>query len=348
MPSLPNEHFDIYSARNVPDSHSWPTEHHVTVARDSSFPVVDISAPGMVVAVGAACRSWGAFYVTGHGVPEDLLRRVEAQARRLFALPHHRKLLAARRSGSTSGYGPPPLSSFFPKLMWSEGFTLAGDPLDVAAKLWQDDHSLFCEVMEEYGKEMKKLANRLMKVILLSLGLDEEKAGRVGPVKELTRAPSVLQLNSYPPCPEPDQAMGMAAHTDSGFLTVLHQSDGAGGLQVVGPGEGNGPVRWIAVPPRADAFVVNVGDLFHILSNGRFKSVRHRVVVNRGDHRVSAAYFIGPPADVKVGPIRWLLGSDQGPVFRPVTWPEYLGIRARLFDKALDSVRLPGNRIDDD
>lgn len=195
------------------------------------------------------------------------------------------------------------------------------------------------EVIEEYRKEMKKVAERVMRLMLLSLGLDEEEVDRVGPVKELARAAEVLQLNSYPACPQPERAMGMAAHTDSALLTVLHQSAGAGGLQVLQE-EGSGLSQWVAVPPRPDALVVNVGDLFYLLSNGRFKNVRHRAVVNRSNHRVSAAYFIGPPDHLKIGPINKLVDLGLGPVFRPVTWPEYLGLRTRLFDKALDSVKL--------
>lgn len=194
--------------------------------------------------------------------------------------------------------------------------------------------------MEAYRKEMKNMAARLMKLMLLSLGLDDEEMGQFGLLKELSEAAEVIQLNSYPVCPEPERAIGMAAHTDSAFLTVLHQSDGAGGLQVLQcEDDGSGSGRWIEVPHRPETLVVNVGDLFHIVSNGQFKNVRHRAVVSRVDHRISAAYFIGPPAHIEVGSITKLVDMRLGPMYRPVTWPEYLGIRTRLFDKALDSVK---------
>ncbi|KAH0457692.1 hypothetical protein IEQ34_013007 [Dendrobium chrysotoxum] len=353
MPSLSKEHFDLYSAVHVPETHAWPSsylhDHPIAGDRRASIPVIDISEPDAASIVGGACRSWGVFYATSHGIPADLLHQVESHARRLFSLPLHRKLQTAPRDGSLSGYGRPPLSSFFPKLMWSEGFTLAGhDQLAVTSELCPFDSFSFCEVMEAYRKEMKKLAGKLMRLMLLSLGLDEEEMGQVGPLKELSQAAEVIQLNSYPTCPEPERAIGMAAHTDSAFLTVLHQSDGAGGLQVLRDQDEPGSARWVDVPPRPDTLVVNVGDLFHILSNGRFKNVRHRAVVSRADHRISAAYFIGPPAHIKVGSISKLVDMRLGPIYRPVTWPEYLGIRTRLFDKALDSVKFQEKALEKD
>ncbi|PKA46784.1 Gibberellin 3-beta-dioxygenase 1 [Apostasia shenzhenica] len=347
MPSLPPELFDLYSARHIPESHTWASSYlydHPIAAADF-VPTIDISRPDAASLIGAACRCWGMFLATGHRVPAALLGSVESQTRRLFSLPLHRKLRAASHPGSISGYGRPPLSSFFPKLMWSEGFTLAGDPTDIVSNLWPGDHSLFCEVMEEYKREMKDLAGRLMGIMLQSLGLAQEEMGRIGPMRELQRAFEVLQLNSYPACPDPERAMGMAAHTDSGLFTVLHQSAGAAGLQVLREeaedGDGSGPTRWVAVQPLPEALVVNVGDLFHILSNGRFRSAKHRAVVGPVDHRVSVAYFVGPPGDVKVEPVRALVDPIRGPVYRPVTWPEYLGIRARVFDQALVAVRSP-------
>ncbi|RRT31783.1 hypothetical protein B296_00053982 [Ensete ventricosum] len=132
----------------------------------------------------------------------------------------------------------------------------------------------------------------------------------------------------------------MAAHTDSTLLTLLFQSNTSGlqVLQVVGDNGRDRTARWVTVPPMPGALIVNVGDLFQILSNGRYRSVVHRAVVNRTSHRLSVAYMCGPPADSKVEPIGKLVGPGCGPVYRPVTWPEYLSVKGKLFDKALASV----------
>ncbi|KAL0905787.1 hypothetical protein M5K25_024225 [Dendrobium thyrsiflorum] len=348
MPAFSLDHFDLYSANHVPESYTWPSSYlhdHPSAGNgggDDSIPIIDISSPTAVSLIGAACRSFGVFYATGHGVPVDLLDDVEYQARRLFALPLHQKLDTARRPGFISGYGRPPLSAFFPKLMWSEGFTIAGGHRrDVAGDIWPLEQSVFCDVMEKYNKKMKEVAGKLLNLMLLSLGIDEEEAGRAGLIKDLQQAMEVLQLNSYPACPEPEKAIGMAAHTDSGLLTILYQSCGVNGLQILHKEDGFGPTQWVTLPPLPGALVIHVGDLLQILSNDQFKSVRHRAVVSRAEHRLSAAYIIGPPGHVKMGPISKLMQSGQNPIYRSVTWPEYLGIRAQLFDKALELIKLP-------
>ena len=62
-----------------------------------------------------ACREVGFFYVTGHGVSEELQRRLEQQAQQFFTLPQvHAPCLASRQSppsnvtvvGGGGGLGP--------------------------------------------------------------------------------------------------------------------------------------------------------------------------------------------------------------------------------------------------
>ena len=59
----------------------------------------------------------------------------------------------------------------------------------------------------------------------------------------------------YPRCPDPRRALGLIAHTDSGFFTFVLQSL-VPGLQLFR----HAPDRWVAVPAVPGAFVVNVGD----------------------------------------------------------------------------------------
>lgn len=181
---------------------------------------------------------------------------------------------------------------------------------------------------------MKRLAGKLMWLMLGSLGVSKSDIKWAGPKGQFKGASAALQLNSYPTCPDPDRAMGLAAHTDSTLLTILYQNT-TSGLQVLREGTG-----WVTVPPIRGALVVNVGDLLHILSNGFYPSVLHRAVVNRNCHRLSIAYLYGPPANVQISPLSRLLSRTHPPLYRPVTWNEYLGTKAKHFNKALSSVRL--------
>ena len=62
---------------------------------------------------------------------------------------------------------------------------------------------------------------------------------------------------------------GRRRHRDTGFLTFVHQ-DGVGGLQV----ERDGGVT----SRRGGTLVVNIGEMFQLVTNGYFKATVHRVV----------------------------------------------------------------------
>lgn len=177
---------------------------------------------------------------------------------------------------------------------------------------------------------MKKLAQKLMWLMLESLGITKEDIEWGG-----SKACAALQFNSYPSCPDPDRAMGLAPHTDSTLLTILYQNN-ISGLQV----QREGSPGWVTVPPLPGALVINVGDLFHILSNALYPSVLHRVLVNRTCQRISVAYLYGPQPNVEICPHAKVVGPSQPPLYRAVTWNEYLGTKAKHFNKALSSVRL--------
>ncbi|KAI4381946.1 hypothetical protein MLD38_007961 [Melastoma candidum] len=345
---VPHKILDLGSVKVLPDSYAWnaPPLAYDWTSSDSSVPVVDLGDPGASVLIGRACKDGGVFQITNHGVPRELLTEVEWAGMDLFSLPLQQKMRAARKPDGVSGYGVARISSFFPKLMWSEGFTIVGSPIEHARRLWPRDRAAeFCDVIGRYEEEMKRLAGKLMWLMLEALGIrhhSEDDVTWAGPSGDFPGASAALQMNSYPACPDPDQAMGLAAHTDSTLLTILLQNDTAG-LQVM-KRDGSG---WVTIPPIDGALVVNVGDLLHILTNGTYPSVVHRVFVTRNAHRRSIAYLYGPPSGIKIAPLPVLTGPGRPPLYRPVTWGEYLGMKAKHFDKALTSVRLPAPRASD-
>lgn len=331
-----HKHLDFTLLQELPDSYAW-TQRDEYPTGDSlvseSVPVIDLNDPNALTLVGNACKTWGAFQVINHGIPTNLLDDTESTSRSLFSLPTQQKLKAARSPDGVAGYGLARISSFFSKLMWSEGFTVAGSPLDHFRKLWPQDFCKHCDIIEEYEKEMKKLAGRLMWLVLGSLGITREDIKWAGPKGQFTDASAALQFNYYPACPDPDRAMGLAEHTDSTLLTILYQNN-TSGLQILKEGTG-----WVMVSPIPGALVVNIGDLLHILSNGSYPSVLHRAVVNRTKHRLSIAYLYGPPSSVQISPLQKLVGPSRPPLYRPITWSEYLLTKAKHFNKALSSVK---------
>ncbi|CAO2181115.1 unnamed protein product [Urochloa humidicola] len=349
---LKNPHyFDFRAARRVPESHAWQgLDDHPVVdgggapgsSPDDAVPVVDMREPAAAAAsrVARAAEQWGAFLLTGHGVSGELLARVEDRIARMFVLPAADKLRAVRGPGDACGYGSPPISSFFSKSMWSEGYTFSPASLrHDLRKLWPkagDDYASFCDVMEEFHKEMRALADRLLELFLRALGLTGDQVAAVEADRRIGETmTATMHLNWYPRCPDPKRALGLIAHTDSGFFTFVLQSL-VPGLQLFR----HGPDRWVAVPAVPGAFVVNVGDLFQILTNGRFHSVYHRAVVNRDMDRISLGYFLGPPPHAKVAPLREAVPPGRAPAYRAVTWPEYMAVRKKAFTTGASALKL--------
>ncbi|VAH38454.1 unnamed protein product [Triticum turgidum subsp. durum] len=346
-----NNYFDFGAARQVPETHTWEGlyEHPLVDggvgAAEDAVPVVDLRDPHAAEAVARASEQWGTFLLEGHGIPSELLARVEARIVSVFALPASEKMRAARQDGQSHGYGLPPIASYFPKTTWSEGYTMS--PANLRAelrKIWPDageDYRHFCDVMEEFHRQMLAVVDKLTVLFLAALGVAGVEAGRK--IVETMSETVTMHINWYPKCPDPKRTLGLATHTDSGFFTFLMQSH-VSGLQLFR----REPDRWVGVPP--GALIVNIGDLFQILTNGRFRSTYHRAIVNRDSTRVSVAYHLGPPADAKVAPLREAVGGGK-PAYRTVTWREYFLVRKEAFTtggSALQMVSLsPGDHDDD-
>ncbi|XP_074577615.1 1-aminocyclopropane-1-carboxylate oxidase homolog 7-like [Curcuma longa] len=140
----------------------------------------------------------------------------------------------------------------------------------------------------------------------------------------------ILLCHYYPPCPEPEVAIGTSAHSDPGFLTVLLQ-DHIGGLQVLHND------KWVEVPPIPGALVINIADLLQLISNDRFKSVEHRVVANREGPRISIACFFSThfhPCSTRLyGPIKELISEENPPLYKEIMVRDYV---AYYYSRGLD------------
>lgn len=138
---------DFKAVLKLPDSHKWKLSTDYPLPTDpfaaESVPVIDLTDPNAVLLTRHACEQWGVFQVTNHGIPIDLLIELEFQTRRLFSLPLDQKLRALRSPEASTGYGLARISTFFPKLMWSEGFSIMGSPVEHACQLWPHDHTKF-------------------------------------------------------------------------------------------------------------------------------------------------------------------------------------------------------------
>lgn len=98
------------------------------------------------------------------------------------------------------------------------------------------------------------MAGKLFKFLSLGLGLEENE------VKEGVGGENLvymLKINYYPPCPQPELALGVAAHTDMSSVTILVPND-VQGLQACRDG------HWYDVKYIPNALVIHIGDQIEV------------------------------------------------------------------------------------
>lgn len=59
------------------------------------------------------------------------------------------------------------------------------------------------------------------------------------------------------------------------------------------------------------------------MTNGRFQSVKHRVLADRVKSRISMIYFGGPPLNEKIAPLPCLVSKEEDCLYKEFTWCEY-------------------------
>lgn len=281
-----------------------------------------------VAALGHACREYGFFYVTGHGVSERLQEQLEADCRRFFAQDLERKLRIHMSRGGRAwrGYFPvgEELTSGLPdqkegiyfgsELPDSDPRVLAGTPLH-GRNLFPEDPPGLRESVLGYMAAMTRLGHSLLTGIALSLGLEADYfASRFG-AEPLT----LFRVFSYPPEPEHGRGSsaaprwGVGEHTDYGVLTILRQDD-SGGLEV------KSRARWIEAPPLAGTFICNLGDMLDRMTGGRYRSTPHRVRNRSRRHRLSFPFFFDPAWDAEVRPIELPASTPPPPDDQAERW----------------------------
>ncbi|TYG85446.1 hypothetical protein ES288_A13G054800v1 [Gossypium darwinii] len=255
--------------------------------------------------LGKACRDWGFFMVyicfffhrCYHGVPERMMKAIIEACREFLELPEEEK------RGISGKHVLDPIRS-------GTSFNESVDEI----LCWRDYVKIF-QHPEFHSPNKPPSFREIIRGISESLGLEKDY------IYETLNPENGLQLiaaNLYPPCPQPELAMGLPPHSDHGLLTLLIQNQ-IGGLQVQHKG------KWVNIDPIPNSFLANIGDHIEILSNGKYKSVLHRAVVNNRDVRISIAVPHGPALDAIVSPDSKLVENvGNPPAYGAMKYKEYL------------------------
>jgi isopenicillin N synthase-like dioxygenase len=299
------------------------------------LPVIDVSgltSPDPVCRrrvgdlIRQACEDRGFFYITGHGVPDDLIAGVLAGARALFDLPDDAKRAVDKaKSPANRGYehlgGQTLEPGSAPDL--KEGFYIGAEAapgrFNTGANQWPAELPGLEPVMLAYHRALTGLAERLMAGMALSLDMPQDAfAG-------FCRDPiATLRLLHYPAQPPLAPGQGAGAHTDFGALTILLQ-DGVGGLEVYDQAAQN----WTPAPPIAGTYVVNLGDMIARWTNDRYRSTPHRVVNRSGRRRYSVPFFFSGAPDHPIECLPACLKPGEAPKYPPTTVETHMMERYR-------------------
>lgn len=279
-----------------------------------SLPFVDISRfadPDLrttfLADLRSAAHDVGFFYVVGHGIPAEVTSGVLEAAREFFSLPLEQRLeIENVNSPHFRGYsrvGTERTAGAADQRdqidIGPERAALTDIPPDkaylrlVGPNQWPSGAPGLRPAVLAWLAEADRVAREVLRALAAALGqpdtyfdswFDDEANLHVKVVR-------------YPAREHVESAQGVGAHKDYGWLTLLLQ-DELGGLQVeVLDG------AWIDARPVPGAFVVNIGELLEVATQGYLRATRHRVVSPAGRERFSIPVFLDPRLDAVVEPL---------------------------------------------
>ncbi|KAK2390437.1 gibberellin 20 oxidase [Trifolium repens] len=315
---------------HVPKNFIWPKEYLEDAHEELQAPVVDLdgflkgnneATKHASKLINEACLNHGFFQVINHGIDMKLIAKAYDEMDTIFKLPLDRKMSVYKAHGSMWGYSGAHAHRFSSKLPWKETFSfpyyVSNALKPVVTNYFKstlgDDFQQAGVTFEKYCKAMKELAMKLTELLAISLGVKDPLHYR----ELFEEGCSIMRCNNYPCCKQPSLVLGTGPHCDPTSITLLHQ-DQVGGLQVFVDN------KWHTVRPLPNALVVNIGDTFTALSNGRYKSCLHRAVVNKHKERRSLAFFLCPKDDKVMKPPKDIISRDGTKHYPDFTWSDLL------------------------
>ena len=289
----------------------------------AQLPIIDLSAADrgpqarrlLHAQLHNAAHQVGFFQLTGHGVTEVETEALKRAMHDFFALPEPARLALDNVN-----------SPHF------RGYTRIGDERTAGARDWRDQLDIGAErpshvpapgepaywwlqgpnqwpaalpelrtAALNWIERLSAVAERLLHELLASIGAPPRfYDGIFG-----AEAHPQLKMVRYPGSSGEGDDQGVGVHKDYGFLTLLLQ-DQVGGLQVL-----REDGEYHDVPPLPGAFVVNLGELLEVATNGYLVATSHRVVSPPGaTERFSVPFFYNPRLDARIAPVPFPYASD--------------------------------------
>ncbi|KAJ6343351.1 hypothetical protein OIU76_005153 [Salix suchowensis] len=178
---------------------------------------------------------------------------------------------------------------------WESTFHLRHLPKSNIAEVPDLDDE-YRKVMKEFALKLEKLAEELLDLLCENLGLEK------GYLKK-------------------------ALYGSTGSPTFGTKDDKVSGLQLLKDGQ------WIDVPPMRHSIVVNLGDQIEVITNGKYKSVEHRVIAQTDGARMSIASFYNPGSEAVIYPAPALVekeAEEKKKLYPKFVFDDYMKLYAGL------------------
>ncbi|XP_059275774.1 gibberellin 2-beta-dioxygenase-like [Lycium ferocissimum] len=298
-----------------------------------NIPVIDMLDPQAKFSITKACQEFGFFKVVNHGVPNETMTNLEGDAVKFFNLPQCEKDKAG--PANPFGYGNKRIGSNG-DVGWVEYllFTTNSEIVSEKSVGIPENSQLFWSALNEYVTAVRNMACLVLEKI--ADGLTIEPKNVLSRLLRDQKSDSCFRLNHYPPCTELEalnggNLIGFGEHTDPQVISVI-RSNNTTGLQI-SLRDGT----WVSVPPDQYSLFIIVGDSLQVMTNGRFRSVRHRVLANSMKARLSMIYFGGAPLSEKIAPLSSLMEEGEESLYKEFTWHQYKtsAYKTRLGDDRL-------------
>ncbi|KAH7853524.1 hypothetical protein Vadar_003577 [Vaccinium darrowii] len=239
--------------------------------------------------IGNACRRFGFFQITNHGIDQFVLDGALSSAFDFFSLPTEEKASFMSNDVHKPVRYVTSSKDEVDKIQFGRVFLKQyAYPLEDWVKSWPENPPAYREQMGRYAVEVRKLALEIIGAITESLG--------IGPKYLSDKMEEGMQV--------------MASAT---------------GLEILGTEDG----KWRVIPELKGTLQVLVGDHFEVLSNGMYKSVVHRATLVRESTRISIASFHSLGMDEKMETAEELVDEEHPKGYKKSSFRDFLNFLAK-------------------
>ncbi|OEL25420.1 Protein DOWNY MILDEW RESISTANCE 6 [Dichanthelium oligosanthes] len=261
--------------------------------------------------IAKACRDLGYFQVINHGISQPVMDGAVEAASGFFELPSETKEeFASEDLRQPVRYDTSSKDSISVSRAFLKHYA---HPLDDWIQYWPQQPPIYREYMGKYAAEVRRVVLQLMEAILEGLGLGKGYLN-----EKFHEGSQLMSVNSYPKASQSATAIGLAPHSDYGFLTILLTS--CRSLEVVDLSSNT----WKTVQQLPHALHVHIGDHMEVLSNGRMKTVVHRALLNPEEARISIASIHGFALHEKVTCAKELVDEENPPKYKESSFSDFL------------------------